>query len=168
MSLFKKSKRNEDTFSLVNSVAVKAAIAGEVKPLKKLKDGIFSENMLGDGLAISVSKEVNSANIIAPVTGKVVMVFHAGNSYGIETNEGVKVLIHVGIDTVDLKGKGFKTLVKEGDEVKVGDKLSEVDFDFVRKNCPSSDVIVVITSKHKVIQKAEGQVNETSTLFEVR
>lgn len=168
MALFKKTKNKSEAFSLANPVLVKSVIDGEIKPLKKLRDGIFSEKMLGDGLAISVSEATSSADIVSPVSGKIVMMFHAGNSYGIETPEGVKVLIHVGIDTVDLKGKGFTTHVSEGDKIKVGDKIATVDFDLVRKQSPSSDVIVVITSKHVVDQKANGQVSTSSILFEVR
>ncbi len=119
-------------------------IAGEIVPIEKVNDPVFSEKMLGDGLAVRPS--LVKQYIHAPADGVIQTVHSSLHAVALLTKEGCEILIHTGVDTVVLNGNGFKALVENGAKVKVGDKLLEVDFDFISKNAPSYDVIMVITN----------------------
>ncbi|SYV97744.1 pts system enzyme IIA component [Mycoplasmopsis edwardii] len=101
---------------------------------------------MGDGFAIKFQSE-KVGNVYAPVSGEITMVYPSKHAYGIETKEGAKVLVHIGIDTVKLDGKGFKSYVQEGTRVKAGDKLASVDLGLLKKNKIKSDVVVIILNE---------------------
>lgn len=100
-----------------------AFMSGQVLPLEKVEDQVFSSKMMGDGLAI----EPTANEVVSPVDGEVTVVFPTGHAYGIVTKSGVEILLHLGIDTVELDGKGFTSHVNVGDKVKAGDLLAEMD-----------------------------------------
>lgn len=150
------------------AVAVKSVAKGSVRTLASLKDGVFSEKMMGDGIVVCAPKTAKEADFFAPVSGELVTVFPTGHAYGIRTEEGLEVLVHIGIDTVALDGKGFTPAVKQGEMVKAGDKLATVDLDFVRKNAPTADAIVIVTSGQTLTKKATGAVTKASVLFEAK
>lgn len=114
---------------------------GKLIPLAQVPDPAFSEKMLGDGVAVAPSCGFTAA----PFDGKVLSVHHALHAV-VLGNGDTEVLIHVGVETVGLQGKGFKALVKDGDEVKRGQKLTEFDPDFLAANVPCNWVIMVVTS----------------------
>ena len=114
---------------------------GKLVPLEQVPDPAFSEHMLGDGIAVAPAAGFTAA----PFDGKVISVHKALHAV-VLSRPGLEVLIHVGVETVNLQGKGFKTLVKAGDEVKRGQKLTEFDPDFLAKNAPSNLVILIVTS----------------------
>ncbi len=114
---------------------------GKLIPLEQVPDPAFSEHMLGDGIAVAPA----SGFTVAPFDGQVVSVHKALHAV-VVSRPGVEVLIHVGVETVNLQGKGFKALVKAGDQVKRGQKLTEFDPDFLAKNAPSNLVILLVTS----------------------
>lgn len=143
---------------------IKSPVKGIVKTLKSVNDGVFSENMLGEGVAIEPKDNV----IYAPIKGRLVTVFPTAHAYGIESKDGTSVLIHIGVDTVNLKGEGFKSLVEQGKKIKQGAPLAEVMFDDIKDKVPSIDVIMVVLneSKTKVASKTEeGEVTLESTLI---
>lgn len=105
-----------------------APLTGKVMPLSDVEDGVFSEGMLGQGAAI----EPTSGEVKAPCDGEVSMVFDTKHAIGLVTNDGVELLIHVGIDTVQLNGKCFDVKVQAGDKVKAGDLLSVVDLEGIK------------------------------------
>lgn len=115
---------------------------GSVIKLEDVDDGVFSEKMLGDGFAIVP----HSDNVYSPVSGKVSQVFDTFHAYGITTEDGLDVLVHIGLDTVSLKGKGFKACVKEGSRIQAGDKLAEADIKYIESQGLSSKTMVVITN----------------------
>ncbi|UVD81528.1 glucose PTS transporter subunit IIA [Mycoplasma iguanae] len=145
---------------------------GTLKKLESLNDGVFSENMMGDGVVVEFDKKAKVAQVFAPISGTLEVVFPTGHAYGIKSKEGVSLLVHIGIDTVNLNGKGFTSKVKQGQKVKQGDLLAEVDLEFVRKNAPSTDVIIVVnadSSLSKVIDaKFDSKVSKESELFKVK
>lgn len=153
MGLFKRSKSVEVAKDVVLAVS-----NGTVKTLAALKDGVFSEKMMGDGIVIAPASDAKTLEYFAPVAGELVSVFPTGHAYGIKTKEGVEILLHIGLDTVNLDGKGFTPAVKQGQKVKAGDKLVTVDVEFVRKNAPSADAIIVVTSGQAVTPLAKGEV----------
>lgn len=126
-----------------------APVNGRLIPISKVPDPVFAEKMLGDGFAIESSEEKRDI-VAAPVNGVIKNVNTHGHAVIIETDDGIEVLIHVGVDTVSLKGKGFKTLVKQGKRVRVGDKLIKIDLQFIRSQAPASMVIVIIANKPEV------------------
>lgn len=137
---------------------------GVVRHLENVNDVAFSQKLIGDGIAI-VPKE---GNIVSPIDGEVAMVFPTGHAIGLKTNEGVEILIHVGIDTVELEGKGFKSFVKQGDNVKVGDKLLKVNLEEVINEGYEVDTMVLVTdiaNYKKVVQVSEQNVCKSDLII---
>ncbi|EOH92110.1 PTS transporter subunit IIBC [Enterococcus villorum] len=121
---------------------LQAVATGEVIPLAKVNDPVFSKKMMGDGFAvIPVTGEV-----VAPIAGKIISVFPTKHAIGLETKEGVEVLIHMGIDTVQLKQPAFEIFVTEGQNVEAGTKLAQIDLDSLKKEDKDPTVIVVFTN----------------------
>ena len=113
-----------------NYVIVKAPISGKVMHLSEVKDEVFANKMVGDGIAI----EPSEGSIVAPFDGKVKQLFSTGHAVVLESKEGLAILIHIGIDTVKLKGEGFRVLVAEGQEIMTGEPIVEFDMDFVKNS----------------------------------
>jgi PTS system glucose-specific IIA component len=129
-------------FSRDKSISILAPMTGDIIEITQVEDEVFSERMVGDGVAI----EPREGIVVSPVQGRIVQIFPTKHALGIETEDGLEILIHIGLDTVELKGEGFKSYVKVGDEVKVGDKLLEVDLDFIRKSGRSTVSPIIITN----------------------
>ena len=110
------------------STELVSPLNGELLPLSEVKDEVFSSGAMGDGVAIEPSEGI----LHAPAAGKVVMTFSTGHAIGMKTNDGAEILMHIGMDTVNLQGKGFETLVAKGDEVKAGDELVKFDIDEIQ------------------------------------
>lgn len=115
---------------------------GEIVPIEEVPDPVFGQKMMGEGVAVLPT----GGDISAPVDGKIVQVAPTKHAVGIQTEDGTEILIHVGLETVALKGEGFTSFVNEGDEVTVGQKLLEVNWDFVKENVPSLITPIVITN----------------------
>lgn len=113
-----------------NHVIIKAPMSGKVISLSDLPDEVFAQKMVGDGMAIEPSEGI----VVAPFDGRVKQVFSTGHALVVESKEGLAVLIHIGIDTVNLKGEGFIILVTEGQDVKTGEPLIEFDMKLIAKN----------------------------------
>jgi len=122
------------------------AMKGEVVGLDQVPDAVFSQRMLGDGYAVIPSEGV----VIAPVSGVVVQIFPTNHAFGIVTDSGLEVLVHIGIDTVEMKGEGFKRLVEVDTKVTAGTPIIEVDLALVKLKAKSAITPVVITNKEKV------------------
>lgn len=128
--------------STLKKVPLASVVEGKLVPLAEINDQAFSTGALGKGLGIIPSDN----QIVAPVSGEVSAVFPTKHAIGIKTEQGVEVLIHIGIDTVELDGKHFDTIVTQGDQVKQGQLLSTVDFDGIQNDGYDPTVIVVITN----------------------
>lgn len=113
----------------VVSDSVLSPCKGTLIALEKVEDQVFSQKAMGDGVAVEPSEGV----FYAPISGTLETVFPTGHAYGIRSTDGKEVLIHIGIDTVELDGKGFSLQVKQGDKVKAGDKIVTVDLNAVRE-----------------------------------
>ena len=121
----------------VNSVA-----DGEVINIEDVKDPVFSQKMMGDGFAV----EPENGHIVSPVAGKVTSVFPTKHALGLVTDNGLEVLVHIGLDTVSLEGKPFEVKVTEGQTVATGDLLVEADLDAIRAAGRETSTIVVFTN----------------------
>lgn len=133
-------------------------IKGKIMPITEVPDQVFSGKMMGDGFAI----EPEDGKIVSPVNGKVLNVFPTKHAIGLEADNGMEILVHIGIDTVGLKGEGFTAMIAEGDEVKRGQALMEVDLDYVKKHAASTITPIVFTNlqENQYIElKATGEIN---------
>ncbi|WP_440897634.1 PTS sugar transporter subunit IIA [Amphibacillus sp. Q70] len=114
-------------------------VSGELKEITEVEDPVFSSKAMGNGFAVIP----NDGNVYSPVNGTVKTVFPTQHAYIISTEKGLDVLVHIGIDTVELKGEGFDTFVEEDQEVTPETLLVKVDFDFLKKQDKKIDVIVI-------------------------
>ncbi|MBR9007616.1 PTS glucose transporter subunit IIA [Staphylococcus aureus] len=144
-------------------ILVKAPIAGRRILLKEVRDSIFREKMVGEGLAIKAHEEFK---VIAPFSGKVSMIVPTKHAIGIRSEEGVDIVIHIGVNTVDLEGKGFKCFVKQNDRVEAGQTLLQFDQQYIQEQGYNSDVIVVISNSAD-LGKVELTMNEIITTEDV-
>lgn len=122
-----------------------APIKGELKQLSDIADAAFSSGAMGKGIAIAPSE----GKVYAPADGTITAFFATGHAIGLTTDKGAEIIIHVGMDTVKLEGKGFEPKVKQGDKVKKGDLLLEFDIDYITSEGYSVDTPVIITNTPK-------------------
>jgi len=123
-----------------------AVVDGEYVPLEDVGDGVFSTKMVGDGYAI----HPNNGNIYSPVSGTIVTVAETKHAIGIRTDNGAEVLIHMGLDTVELNGEPFDILIKEGDKVTPETKLATMDLEAIQAAGKETVIIVVITNQDQI------------------
>ena len=139
------SKKAIDSSATVNGEVLLAPLDGEVKPLSEVADQVFSSEAMGKGIAIVPTE----GKVYAPADGEVTAFFNTGHAVGITTEKGAQIIIHVGMDTVQLEGQGFSPKVKQGDKVKKGDLLLEFDIDYIKGQGYSVETPVVITNSDK-------------------
>ena len=142
-------------------------MAGELVALSDVNDEAFASGALGPGIAISPAAH---AVVVAPCDGKVTVAYPTGHAYGLKSASGVQILIHIGMDTVKLDGKGFTPRVSKGDIVKRGDVLAEVDWDVIREAGYDTITPMVVTNKKKfgeVTPAAPGPVGISDTVVTV-
>lgn len=121
-------------------------MAGTLMNITAIPDPVFAQRCMGDGFGI----DLKGTQVVAPMSGTIISVFPTGHAYGIKTLEGKEILIHIGLDTVELKGEGFKPAVSMGDQVKQGDLLVEVDPDIIRSKGKSLVSAIIFTSGQKI------------------
>ena len=140
---------------------VYAPLTGKAVPLEQVPDPVFSEKVLGDGVAIIPE----DGRIVSPVDGQIVSVAETGHAYGFSTEDGLELLVHVGLETVSLKGECFKVHVKERDQVKKGDLVAEVDLAYLaEKNInPITPVLICSDIDDQNLKCAEGGVEAGKT-----
>ncbi|WP_138419998.1 glucose-specific PTS transporter subunit IIBC [Aquibacillus sediminis] len=162
----KKETTNDDkvaeTPAVEGELDFVSPITGKIMPITEVPDQVFSQKMMGDGFAI----EPAEGKIASPVNGKIINIFPTKHAIGIQAENGTEILIHIGIDTVNLKGEGFTAKVEDGAEVKQGQVLMEIDLDYISENAPSTVTPVIFTNlqeNQSIEVKAEGQVKQNDT-----
>ena len=159
-------KTEEAAGKVVETIVISSPVNGKAADLSETPDPVFAEKMMGDGAMVLPEDGM----IYAPEDGEVLFVFNTKHAVGFKTDSGVSLLVHVGIDSVKLEGKGFEAFVKDGDKVKKGDLLLKVDVDYVASNCPSLATPVVCTEleeNQKIRVLAKDGVKAGQPLFVV-
>ncbi|MDT8860914.1 PTS glucose transporter subunit IIA [Alkalihalobacillus sp. MEB130] len=142
-SLFGKKESKVETLT--------APITGKTLDLAEVPDPVFAQKMMGDGIAI----EPAEGEVVSPIDGEIVQVFPTKHAVGIKAKSGLEVLIHIGLETVNLNGEGFESFVKAGDKVKQGDKLIQFDLEIIREKAASTITPIIITNTDEVVETME-------------
>jgi phosphocarrier protein FPr len=142
------------------SLSLTAPLSGRVVPLERVPDAVFAQKLAGDGIAIDPTSE----SLIAPCEGTVSMLHPAHHALTLRTSDGLEVLMHIGLDTLQLKGEGFHPRVKTGDHVSAGEALIDFDADLVATHAKSLLSMVVVTNPERVasFERASGNVTAGS------
>lgn len=159
-------KETQPTGTVKETITISSPITGLAADLSTAPDEGFAGRMMGDGAVVTPTESV----IVAPEDGEVTFVFDTKHAIGFMTGSGVSMLLHIGIDTVKLEGKGFEVFVENGQRVEKGDKLMSIDIDFLKKNAPSICSPVLCTEledNQKVRLLAEGDIKAGEPLFAV-
>lgn len=139
---------------LAGSAEVVSPLAGQVKPLSQATDPVFSSGVMGQGVVI----EPSQGELVSPVNGTVTVLFPTKHAVGIVSEEGVEMLMHIGMDTVSLDGKGFVAHVEQGDKVVVGQQLISFDMDVIKKAGLVTETPVIITNQDDFQADVEGNL----------
>lgn len=135
-----------------------AVATGEVIPMAQVNDPVFSQKMMGDGFAVKPLE----GEVVAPISGKVLSVFPSKHAIGLQTEEGIEVLVHMGIDTVEMATPAFESFVKEGQSLKAGTKLAKMNLDVIEQAGKETTIIVAFTNSEKVEQVVINQLGTTT------
>ena len=139
---------------LAESAEVISPLAGQVKPLSQATAPVFSSGVMGQGVVI----EPSQGELVSPVNGTVTVLFPTKHAVGIVSEEGVEMLMHIGMDTVSLDGKGFESHIKQGDKVVVGQQLISFDMDVIKEAGLVTDTPVIITNQDDFQADVEGNL----------
>ena len=151
---------------VVSTTIISSPITGLATALENVPDEGFAGKMMGDGAAVTPE----DATICAPEDGEVVFVFDTKHAIGFQTDSGVALLLHIGIDTVNLNGEGFRVFVENGQKVKKGDRLMQIDIDFLKGHAPSLCSPVLCTElaeNQRIRQIGDGEIKAGDPLFAV-
>lgn len=140
--------------ALVKTAQLVSPLAGQVKPLSQATDPVFSSGVMGQGVVI----EPSQGELVSPVNGTVTVLFPTKHAVGIVSEEGVELLMHIGMDTVSLDGKGFEAHVAQGDKVVVGQQLISFDMDVIKKAGLVTETPVIITNQDDFQADVEGNL----------
>jgi len=144
---------------------VNAPVDGEVVAIENVNDEVFSKKLVGDGVAI-----IPIGNLFtAPIDGTVTKIFSTNHAYSIKSRKDLEVMVHIGLDTVDLKGAGFERLVAEGQEVKAGDAIIRVDLEVLKAHAKDiiTPIIIIDNSDVKKLEKKLNIVKNGDIIMEV-
>ena len=136
---FKKKKQNE-------SLNFVAPVNGKVIELSEVPDPVFAQKMAGDGVAIDTTGDI----IVAPCDGELSLIFKTKHAFAMTLDNGIEILVHIGIETVSLKGEGFKQLIEQGTKVKAGTPIIKIDRNFIKSKGLSLITPVLITNPDSV------------------
>ncbi|OTA17732.1 PTS system, beta-glucoside-specific IIABC component [Xenorhabdus beddingii] len=149
-SLVSDDKKNSGSIEII------APLSGEIVNIEDVPDVVFAEKIVGDGIAIKPAGN----KIVAPVDGTIGKIFETNHAFSIESDSGIELFVHFGIDTVELKGEGFKRIAEEGQRVQKGDLVLEFDLAFLEERAKSTLTPVVISNMDEIkeLSKVSGSV----------
>lgn len=155
-----------DKAPLMNKITIASPLKGNIVPLNEVKDETFASEMMGKGIAINPTE----GKVVSPINGTVQMIFKTKHAIGLKSEDGAEILIHIGMDTVQLDGKHFTAHVKDGDKVKVGDTLVEFDMNAIKNEGYELITPVIITNTMEyleIVSKDIKSVNTGETLITI-
>lgn len=157
------SKNNSETKNTLVAVT-----DGDIISITKVPDEVFSQKILGDGYAIIPS----SGSICSPVSGTVTEVYDTHHAYCITSDDGLEILVHIGIDTVELKGEGFSPIVKKGDSVECGSPIGTADLKLIHERGYKTEIMVVITNTDSIksftlCEKANVRAGDIALIYKI-
>ena len=155
-----------DKAPLMNKITIASPLKGNIVPLNEVKDETFASEMMGKGIAINPTE----GKVVSPINGTVQMIFKTKHAIGLKSEDGAEILIHIGMDTVQLDGKHFTAHVKDGDKVKVGDTLVEFDMNAIKNEGYELITPVIITNTIEyleIVPKDIKSVNTGETLITI-
>ncbi len=161
-----KTKESRSSEKIAASIVISSPVTGMAADLAAAPDEAFAGKMMGDGATVTPKEPV----VYAPEDGEVCFVFDTKHAIGFLTDTGISLLLHIGIDTVKLDGRGFEALVENGQKVKKGEPMLKLDIDFIEKNAPSLISPILCTeleSNQKIRLLAEGKIQAGEPLFAV-
>ena len=144
---------------LVNGINIVSPMNGDVLPLNAVKDETFASEMMGKGIAINPL----DGKVVSPINGVVQTIFKTKHAIGLKSEDGTEILIHVGMDTVQLEGKHFTAYVKDGDKVKIGDTLIEFDSEAIKKEGYELITPVIVTNTNDYLEVLAREVKRVNT-----
>jgi len=163
MGLFDKFKKLvSDDNGNANNLNIVSPLEGEIIAIEDVPDVIFAEKIVGDGIAI-----IPTGNkLVAPVTGEIVKIYETNHAFAIRSNEGLEVLVHFGLDTVELRGEGFTRIAEEGQQINAGETIIEFDLALLTEKAKSviTPCIVSNMDEIKSMTKTEGKVSLGETV----
>lgn len=137
---------------------------GRITTVREIPDEVFSERILGDGIAVIPQENI----IVSPVNGEIMQLADAGHVYCIKSDDGLNILIHVGVDTIGMKGRGFKYFVRAGQKVKAGEPIGEADINLIEQSGYSTYTAVLITNMDAIENMeyvlGDAQAGKTSVI----
>ena len=147
----------------MDTLDIQSPMTGDLMPITEVPDQVFSQKMMGDGFAIHPTV----GEVASPVDGKILNIFPTKHAIGIEADNGLEILIHIGIDTVKLEGKGFTQVLEEGQTVKKGDVIMEMDLDYIREHAASTVTPVIFTNlkEGQSVHVSEGKIDKGQSDF---
>ena len=150
-------KKNDD------SISIKAVADGKIISISDVKDPVFAQKMMGDGIAILPT----SSFICAPIDGTIQLIHDTKHAFGMINDAGLEILVHIGLDTVNLKGEGFKALAKAGDSVKAGTPIIEIDLAFLNEKGMdiTTPIVLLNHSQFKLEFQQANQAKAGETLL---
>lgn len=135
-------------------VNITAPINGKVIDITEVPDPVFSQKMMGDGIAI----DPVDGEVVSPIDGEVIQVFPTKHAVGLKSKSGLEILIHIGLETVQLNGEGFETFVNAGDRVKRGELLVRFDLSVISQKAASTLTPVILTNYDEVVDHVEKNI----------
>jgi glucose-specific phosphotransferase system IIA component len=143
---------------------VRSPLSGDIVPLEEVPDEVFAQGILGAGIAVRPT----AGEALAPVDGRIARLFPGGHAFVVETSAGLQVLVHLGIDTVRLRGRGFTVRAAEGQPVRAGDPIVRMDVAMLADEGVELVSPVLLISGHAATPLATGRVRAGDPLLEVR
>lgn len=144
------------------SIILKSPVVGRCFDMSEMPDDLFSKKMLGDGIGLESTEGV----LYAPVDGEILQVFPTKHALILRTKEGIEILLHIGIDTIEMKGEGFESFTEKGKQVKTGDKLLTFDNALIKSKHKSNLSVLVVTN-NKLIESIDSNLGTADKNTEV-
>ncbi|AGK98463.1 beta-glucoside-specific PTS transporter subunit IIABC [Clostridium pasteurianum] len=145
-------------------VIIHSPVKGKIVDISEVPDPVFAEKMMGEGVAILPESDI----ICSPVKGRVLQVFETKHAVALKSDDDLEIIIHIGLETVNLKGEGFQVLVKEGDEVNIGKELVKVDLQFLKnKGINPITSVIIVNHENRIITKSLGDKNIEDSIMQI-